>query len=340
MDGPNSKLIAVGLATGLGLAAYLFLNKSRVPLVPPPAAVPRAAAAKAKAKVPPPPSPPLATPASVVVAPSFDQGLFRDALKTQKLGQMFAYQVEVESTMTLATEAAKQGAPAHGMTFMAEEQTKGVGRRKRAWASKPEGNIYVSFVWSIPKPNQKDVIMMMAKMNTVMGVAIAKAAATTAGVAAKVKWPNDVWIGERKLAGILTNCDGKAGGVVGFGVNVNQDMSKADPQIAAVATSLRGETGAPVSREAVLAGILNEVERLMKLSLSGVLAEYSKFDMLTGTTVRVHHKTREEDDDRDYNAHVLGINEADGALRVRNTVTGATACLAGEEVSITPVSKA
>ena len=55
------------------------------------------------------------------------------------------------------------------------------------------------------------------------------------GVDAKVKWPNDVWVAKRKMSGIWVNCDGKHGGVVGFGVNVNQDMAKAEP---AVATSL------------------------------------------------------------------------------------------------------
>ena len=155
------------------------------------------------------------------------------------------------------------------------------------------------------------------------------------GVDAKVKWPNDVWVAKRKMSGILVNCDGRDGGVVGFGINVNQDMSKADPAVAAVATSLAGEVGHEVSREEVLAGVCNEIERMMKLPLRAVMAEYKTFDMLVGTVVRVHHKSREESSKDDYDAEVLGYAE-DGMLKVRNTVTKMDKYLSGEEISISP----
>ena len=155
------------------------------------------------------------------------------------------------------------------------------------------------------------------------------------GVDAKVKWPNDVWVAKRKMSGILVNCDGKHGGVVGFGVNVNQDMAKAEPAVAAVATSLAGEVGHEVSREEVLASVCNEIERLMQLTLNQVMAEYKAFDMLVGTVVRVHHKSREESSAADYDAEVLGYTE-EGYLTVRNTVTRISKNLSGEEISISP----
>jgi BirA family transcriptional regulator, biotin operon repressor / biotin---[acetyl-CoA-carboxylase] ligase len=158
----------------------------------------------------------------------------------------------------------------------------------------------------------------MAKMNTVVGIAIA-VTAKSFGVDAQVKWPNDVWVGKRKLAGILVNCDARyGGGVVGFGVNVNQDMRQAEPAVAAVATSLAAEAKSEVSREQVLAGICNQVERLMGLTYHQIMAEYAEYDMLVGNTVRVHHKTREIASPDDYDALVTGFTE-EGYLMVRNT---------------------
>lgn len=67
-----------------------------------------------------------------------------------------------------------------------------------------------------------------------------------------------------------------------------------------------------------------------------VLDEYRKHDLLRGRTIRVHHKTREEDDPQDFDADVLGV-DADGQLRVRPVGGGPERALSGEEVSITPL---
>ena len=71
----------------------------------------------------------------------------------------------------------------------------------------------------------------------------------------------------------------------------------------------------------------------MKLPLPVVLSEYEEHNLLRGRTIRVHHRTREEDDPRDYDAEVLGVDK-DGMLRVKGP--GGDALLSGEEVSITP----
>ena len=73
----------------------------------------------------------------------------------------------------------------------------------------------------------------------------------------------------------------------------------------------------------------------MGLSYGEVLTEYRQYDMLVGTTVRVHHQTREIQDERDYNALVLGFTDV-GFLKVRNESTGKTVSLSAEEISISP----
>lgn len=273
--------------------------------------------------------------ASKMAMKAFNKSLVDSSLTTIALGRKLTHFVTVESTMPLAEEAsAAGGVGAHGTLIVADKQTKGIGRRNRGWASEPEGNLYVSFIWAKAGLQAVDCVNMMAKMNTVLAIAMAKTAQSH-GVNAKVKWPNDIWVAKRKMGGILVNCDSKHGGVVGFGINVNQDMSKAEPTVAAVATSLAAEVGHEVPRETVLAGVCNEVERLMKLSLPQVMEELKPFDMLVGTVVRVHHKSREESSIDDYDAEVLGYT-AKGYLSVRNTETKITKDLCGEEISISP----
>ena len=105
------------------------------------------------------------------------------------------------------------------------------------------------------------------------------------------------------------------------------------------ATSIASELlaaggAAPPTREAVLATFCAELERLMALSTEGVLEEYRACDLLAGRSVRVHHRSREEDDPRDYEATVLRV-DPQGMLCVRRP-DGADQALSGEEVSITP----
>ena len=103
------------------------------------------------------------------------------------------------------------------------------------------------------------------------------------------------------------------------------------PQLDAYARDL-----AAVTREAVLAAFCGEIERLMALPMEAVLAEYGELDLLRGRTIRVHHKTREESDPRDFDAKAMGV-DASGQLRVRPTAGGPEKALSGEEVSISPL---
>ncbi len=83
---------------------------------------------------------------------TFDVAGFRGALGTRALGHQFDYHASVTSTMTLAKERLQSaGTAAHGAVTLAEEQTKGIGRRDRPWRSAAAGNIYVSFIWA-PTP--------------------------------------------------------------------------------------------------------------------------------------------------------------------------------------------
>ena len=132
----------------------------------------------------------------------------------------------------------------------ADEQTAGIGRRNRDWKSVAgEGNIYMSFVWHVSALQVSARVETMIQLNFACGVAVATAARLCCGVEAMVKWPNDVYVGERKVSGALVNFDGLETGVAGIGVNVNQSaesLARMGMDKKNVATSLSIESGREV----------------------------------------------------------------------------------------------
>ena len=161
------------------------------------------------------------------------------------------------STMDVASSLAHEGAP-EGVVIVADEQTAGRGRRGTSWVSPPGAGLYFSFL-SRP-PAAADLITLAA------GVAVRDGIAAATGLAADLKWPNDLIVGRRKLAGILAEgvAIGSPGQAVIVGVGVNMQPAAYPPDVAARATSLEGELGKPVDRGLVLAAIL--------LALAGRLA--------------------------------------------------------------------
>ena len=178
-----------------------------------------------------------------------------------------------------------------GQVLVAEEQTAGRGRAGRTWVSRPGASLTFSVLLrpaSVP-PSALGWLPLLT------GVAVAAGVRSTAGVAAALKWPNDVLVGDRKLAGILAeqSADGAAV-VVGVGLNVaTQEHELPVSPSGLAATSLLVE-GADVGREALLAGILFFLERwYLGFSAdpdpvrSGLLAEYRAACATLGRQVRV-----------------------------------------------------
>lgn len=315
------------------------------------------AAASASSTAPPSPPP----------VPPFDVGAFNALLTTKTVGRRIDCHASTPSTMILADARlqAEGAAAAHGSIILAEMQTSGVGRRGRSWQSLPLGNLYFSLLWTpvpagLPAPSSPAALLpRLSQLNLAASVAVARAADSAAGVhSARIKWPNDVWAGTpvpRKLSGTILNFDGKAGAVLGVGINVLQDLGanatatslrslrEHDPDASAAGAGADGAGAAAaaalpaaVTREGVLAAFCGEIERLMALPMEAVLAEYGELDLLKGRTIRVHHRTREETDPRDFDAKALGVDES-GQLRVRPVAGGPDKVLSGEEVSISPL---
>lgn len=166
----------------------------------------------------------------------------------------------VPSTMDVAAALASQGA-AHGVVVAAREQTAGRGRRGAAWASPPGAGIYFSFIARpafASAPAGKPGIGPLSLITLAAGVGVRDGLLNATGLAADLKWPNDLLVGRRKLAGILAeghnlgSCESSV--VIGAGVNVQP--ASYPPDVRVRATSIEGELGRAVDQHLLLTAIL------------------------------------------------------------------------------------
>jgi BirA family biotin operon repressor/biotin-[acetyl-CoA-carboxylase] ligase len=212
----------------------------------------------------------------------------RPLLSTHDLGQVLHWFAEVGSTNDVAKRLAEEGA-AHGEVVIAERQTAGRGRRGRAWASPPGGNLYFSVVLRPDLPPQR-----APEITLVAAVALCHAV-RRAGVDAGIKWPNDLVVGERKLCGILTEMaadpDRVQWVVLGAGVNLNGGLEDLPEEVRAQATSLSAERGQPVPRALFAAAafaLLEEwLDRYAEGGFGAVRDEWRVLSETLGREVRV-----------------------------------------------------
>lgn len=193
----------------------------------------------------------------------------------------------VASTNDEAARRARDGAP-HGLCVLAEAQTRGRGRQQRAWHSPPGENIYLSVVLRLPLAPRAAPPLTLAA-----GVALSDAVSGF-GLAPSLKWPNDVLLGPRKTAGILTEMSTRGDRIefVILGVGLNVNTAEFPPALAGIATSLRRERGgAPLDRdtvtEAVLVALEQWIDRFVGDGAPAVAAAWRARPNLLGTRVRV-----------------------------------------------------
>jgi BirA family biotin operon repressor/biotin-[acetyl-CoA-carboxylase] ligase len=153
---------------------------------------------------------------------------------------------EAGSTNDEVKNLAASGA-AHGLVLLALRQTDGRGRRGAAWFS-PEGES-LAFSILLRPPESK---ALWPRLALATGLAVAEAVESF-GLSTGIKWPNDLWIGRRKVAGILVEA-GEDYAVVGIGLNVN--TTEFPPEVEDIATSLRAETRVMFSRAEVLGAVI------------------------------------------------------------------------------------
>jgi BirA family biotin operon repressor/biotin-[acetyl-CoA-carboxylase] ligase len=232
-------------------------------------------------------------------------------LNTHDLGQTLHCVAELPSTNDRARELADAGA-VHGEVVVAECQTAGRGRRGRSWSSPPGKNLYLSVILRPSLPPQR------APELTLVASVAACEACTKAGVEAGIKWPNDVLVGGRKVAGILTELSAEPDAVhwvvLGIGVNLNSGPDDFPAELRDVATSLSIERGQPVPRALFAAALLSELEQWLDLhadeGFGPIRAAWRERSVTLGREVRA-------DGDGEEIAGVAEDIDESGALLVR-----------------------
>jgi BirA family biotin operon repressor/biotin-[acetyl-CoA-carboxylase] ligase len=193
----------------------------------------------------------------------FDLTRFNALLKTESFGQILIFECVGGSTKGLARDGARHNA-AEGAVALADEQTAGRGRLGRSWVTPPAANLTFTLLLRPPAPVLRQVAMITP-------LAIVRAVEET-GARASIKWPNDVQVDGKKLAGILIESEIDEAGtgvvLVGVGLNVNFDPRQHD-EIRDIATSLAVALGRAVEREPLLASLLLHFERLYAEAKAG-----------------------------------------------------------------------
>ncbi len=178
-----------------------------------------------------------------------------------------------DSTNERARELAVAGA-ASGTLVTAAEQTAGRGRRGRQWTA-PAGKAVLCSAVLSPLDARHALLPLAAPL------AVCQAAESLAPVQCRVKWPNDVWVGERKLAGILIEAQPPDWAVIGIGLNVSIEPDEFPADLRQPATSV----GHGVRTEEALAAVCDRLDEWVGADRDRILAEFRERDALRGREI-------------------------------------------------------
>lgn len=252
----------------------------------------------------------------------------QDGLGTNIIGKTVYHCHEVDSTNRYMRELARAGEP-EGSVVLAETQTAGRGRLGRLWKS-PNGGIWMSLLLR-PKlpPHQAQLLTLLA------AVAAVEATAAVSSVKPGIKWPNDLLVSGKKLAGILTEVSAEIEQVnyivIGLGVNVNIDRDEFGPELQGVATSLLAQSGQRINRVSWVQAFLRNMDReyvqIQSAGFAEVLTRWRRYSVTLGRDVDVSLA------ENTVTGMALDIDEQ-GALLVR-TESGVQTFWAGD-VSLRP----
>lgn len=234
------------------------------------------------------------------------------------------FRKEVDSTNDWAKQMAEEGAP-EGTLALADSQVLGRGRRGRSWESPAGDNLYMSLILRPEIPPEK-----ASGLTLVMGLSAAQGITDVLRVPVKIKWPNDLVIGEKKFCGILTEMSASRQGirfvVIGIGINVNNSSFPGELQ--GKATSLKLEKGTVIDKEVILDAVMTAFVKNYKIflktqDLSGLVEEYNRILVNRNRPVRVLNPANP------FEGVAQGINTS-GELLVERADGSVTAVYAGE----------
>lgn len=234
---------------------------------------------------------------------------------------------ETTSTNEVAKQLAQEGKAENTVVF-AEKQTAGKGRLDRTWESPAYKNLYFSILLRpVLSPDKTP------QLNLIAGLAAYRCFAQLAPQGLRLKWPNDLWIKDKKVGGILTEMELNSSGnvdflIVGVGLNINSDSSDFSPALKNIAGSLKTATQEEYSRSKIAGMFLNEFfslyQRYQTEGLKPFLYEWENASQMKGKKVKV------DDGIRVFEGLCSGI-DANGYLTIN--VNGKTETVIAGDVS-------
>lgn len=236
----------------------------------------------------------------------------------------FIFHQRINSTNKYIKELAIKGAP-EGTIVLAEEQTRGKGRLNRKWLSQGHENLLFSILLRpLLEPNNIFLLTM------ILAVSVIDTIKDITGLDVLVKWPNDLYIIKKKLAGILTEFSIKEDlaeyVIIGLGLNVNW-MPGENDGLLYPATSILAESGISVSRNELLIGILKRFEHSYDKALTGKTDDLHRrwkgLSMVIGRDVEIISQNGS------ITGKVMDI-ERNGALILKNSTHGKMRILSGD----------
>jgi BirA family biotin operon repressor/biotin-[acetyl-CoA-carboxylase] ligase len=223
---------------------------------------------------------------------SYQDSLTPEAVVTGLMSRVFGrrdyfYYREIDSTNNRALELAADGYP-EGTVVVAETQTAGRGRRGRTWYSPPRHGLYLSVILRPQLP-----VREIPRVSLVIGVAVAETLEAAFQLPARIKWPNDILINNRKIAGVLSEVVTGSRGidciVTGIGLNINNPLQDFPGELRTAPTSVLAEKETPVSRVRVLQELLMHLEtryyQLLEGNFNGILDKGKSLSTVIGKEV-------------------------------------------------------
>ncbi len=220
----------------------------------------------------------------------------------------------LESTQIKAHEYARKGAK-HNTVILAERQLKGRGRLGRVWYSDNNSGVWMSIILRPKFP-----LAQAAQITLAISLSLIKVFVNNFSLPVMIKWPNDIYIGQKKLAGILTELKGESDHIeyiiLGIGINVNTKLEEFSEEIRGKATSMFLELNRFIDRNFLIAQILTEINQDFMLYetnyFSPFITEWEKYSMLKGKNIIVKNVTDK------VKGKVIGINNAGNLLILDN----------------------
>lgn len=234
----------------------------------------------------------------------FDTSHFYHLLQTDWLGRRFWYYRTRDSTNRYLHDMADERL-SHGLVCLADSQPKGMGQFGRPWYSGPEVNLTFTIVLR-PETNIRQMLISLTVM-----LAIKETVLATTGCESDIKWPNDLLVSGKKLAGILTESRYTGQNLdrilLGAGININQKTFL--PELDGIATSIRHHTGGqPIDRALFLAVFFNRLEPLLSDAETGdieLIRSINRGILGYGKWVTLQVDGKKEDTP----VKILGVNE-------------------------------